>query len=1085
MTDDYKTKAQLIDELATLHQRVLELEAVEETLQQRTAQMAATQEVALELVAQLDLGVLLHSIVSRAVELLGGSVSGLALYRPEHDALEAVTSAGDALMPIGTIFHRGEGLSGQIWETGEPLILDRYENRIEPTDASQEPPIVAALGVPICWGPADAGADFLGTLVVKVEPPRTFSAADVELLNVFASQAAIAIRNARLYEEVWRRSVEQETVSRLVQALNTFDLHDAFPVLTGGLRDLTGCDRVSIALPHEDGEHFVMSVLDTPSPALADGAVIPMSFSAAYDDLAAGRPHLTADLSTEINFPSERILYQAGLRSRVNLPLFIGREGIGSLNLGSCQPNQFREHQLPVLQQIADALARAIHSSHLFEAERRQRQQAETLREAVLVLTTALERDEVITRILAQLQQVVPYDSSSVQLLVTDPDDGQKDVPDNRLVIVGGHGFPNLPDLLGISFSIGGDNPNTEVIHTREPVIVGDAPAVYGDFHQEPHDQAGIRSWLGVPMLIGDRLIGMIALDKKDPDFYTHEHARMAEAFAAQAAIAVENARLFQAEREQRALAEALASAAAAVNSTLAPEEVLDRILDQVRRIANGDTFSIMLLSSDGTARMARWRGHERMGLTENQVIRTAIPITEYPEMERLVQTGDPLTIADTTTSHVRILPESWDWLRSYVSIPIRVADRTVGILNVGSTQPSQFAPADVRRLQALASHAATAIENARLHRQLEEYADQLEHRVQERTAQLVTQFARSEAILRSTTDGIVVTDANGEILQTNPVAHTWLTHSLSLRNAQHLRQAIRDLARRADETPELVLELTDFDLALSAAPVTGEGSERPSAVVVAIHDVSPIKALDRMKTLLIANISHELRHPVTTIRTYAYLIQRTSPDNEKWPHYLDALTEETDRQVQLVEDILQMSRIYTGQLAINPLPTSLDDLIELVIGSHQAVARERGVVLEYRPTPSPRGENDEGLGLTVQVDPKQMAQALRYLVGDAIRYTPEGERVLLATEQYKDQDGLTWVRVAVSDAGEEIPPGDLPYAFERFLREEEPRSTRVSETSLRLMIVKGIVELHAGRITVDSEPGKGTTFIVWLPSMR
>jgi two-component system sensor histidine kinase SenX3 len=169
--------------------------------------------------------------------------------------------------------------------------------------------------------------------------------------------------------------------------------------------------------------------------------------------------------------------------------------------------------------------------------------------------------------------------------------------------------------------------------------------------------------------------------------------------------------------------------------------------------------------------------------------------------------------------------------------------------------------------------------------------------------------------------------------------------------------------------------------------------------------------------------------------------------------------------------------------LTIDPLPTSLDDLIEIVIASHQTAARERGVSLTYRPVPSLQEENDGDLGLTVQVDPKQMTQALSYLVGDAIRYTPEDERVLIATERYIDHNGLAWVRVAVSDAGEEIPPGDLPYAFERFLREEEPRSTRVSETSLRLMIVKGIIELHAGRITVDSEPGKGTTFIVWLPS--
>lgn len=343
----------------------------------------------------------------------------------------------------------------------------------------------------------------------------------------------------RAEEEIRRRSLERQIVSRIARALNTLDVRSAFPVLVEGLRQLTNCDRVSLALPDEAGEYFVMSNLDSSSVALGEGTTMPISATAAAEGIRAGRPHLTTDLSTELDFPGERALYEAGFRSRVNLPLLVGGQVIGALNLASRQPGHFCEDQLPVWQQIADALAIAVANSRLFKAEQRQRQEADTLREAALALTTALDRDEVIERILAQLQQVVPYDSSSVQL-----------IQDDQLVIVGGRGFPNLPDLLGIRFLIEGDNPNREVVRTQAPYIVEDAPAVYSDFRREPHAQAGIRSWLGVPMLVGDRLIGMIALDKREPGFYTRSHARLAEAFAAQAAIAIENARLYEQARQ-------------------------------------------------------------------------------------------------------------------------------------------------------------------------------------------------------------------------------------------------------------------------------------------------------------------------------------------------------------------------------------------------------------------------------------------------------------------------------------------------------------------------------------------------------
>ncbi len=184
----------------------------------------------------------------------------------------------------------------------------------------------------------------------------------------------------------------------------------------------------------------------------------------------------------------------------------------------------------------------------LLAAERAAYERAETLHAATRALGASLDLQTVLDVILSELQKVLPYDSASVQQLC-----------DDRLVIIGGHGFPNLSELVGLEFDLlAGDNPNREVIRTRAPFIVDDAPARYADFRHEPHNQAGIRAWLGVPLLFGERLIGMITLDKRTPGFYTEEHARLRSAFAAQAAVAIENARLY-AESQKRA--EALSAA--------------------------------------------------------------------------------------------------------------------------------------------------------------------------------------------------------------------------------------------------------------------------------------------------------------------------------------------------------------------------------------------------------------------------------------------------------------------------------------------------------------------------------------------
>ena len=172
-----------------------------------------------------------------------------------------------------------------------------------------------------------------------------------------------------------------------------------------------------------------------------------------------------------------------------------------------------------------------------------RRQEAETLRAAMQALSSTLDLGQVLDLILSELRKVVPYDSASIQV-----------VHDGESEIIGAYGLRRGDEVIGLRFSLTpGLTPNAEVAATRAPVILDDAPVSYPHFNSEPFIADPIHSWLGVPLIFGDRLTGMLTLDKHQASFFTAEHARLAAAFAAQAAIALENARLYEEARRELA----------------------------------------------------------------------------------------------------------------------------------------------------------------------------------------------------------------------------------------------------------------------------------------------------------------------------------------------------------------------------------------------------------------------------------------------------------------------------------------------------------------------------------------------------
>ena len=216
------------------------------------------------------------------------------------------------------------------------------------------------------------------------------------------------------------------------------------------------------------------------------------------------------------------------------------------------------------------------------------RLQAETLFAVTQVLGKTLSLEETIEAILEELQRVVPYDSCSVQV-----------IHGNRLVIVGERGLEDLGGLIGVGFDLDDEtNPGIQVVRSKQPTVLGDVSG-HPHFAAQLHGGGRIRGWICVPMIHSGRVIGVISIDKFEPDFYDEELAEVATAFAAEAAIAIENARLLETERAAREQSETLRAAAQSLGSTLGIPEVFDLILSELRKVVPYESASVQQLHGD------------------------------------------------------------------------------------------------------------------------------------------------------------------------------------------------------------------------------------------------------------------------------------------------------------------------------------------------------------------------------------------------------------------------------------------------------------------------------------------------------
>ena len=602
--------------------------------------------------------------------------------------------------------------------------------------------------------PLKAKGELVGIFAVGPKlSEEAYSQDDQLTLTTLANQTAVAIENARLYSETRRRLEEMATLRETALDISAqLEMSSVLRSIIERVTKLLGAKGGDIYLYDEAKGELRIAVSHNPWGDYT-GRTLKLGEGLAGKVVLEGKAMSVADYAA---WPGHSPKYIGEpFKAVASVPLKWRGRIIGALNVADdAEDRVFDENDLRLLELFAPQAALAIENARLFEAEAKRRREAETLRQASLALTAALDRNQVIERILIQLQRVVPYDSASVQILEKD-----------KLVIIGGRGFPNLEELLGISFPVNGNNPNRVVMRTLKPFILEDAPAVYEDFKKEPFAAMGIRSWLGVPLLIGHRPVGMITLDKCQPGFYTEEHARLAQAFAAHAAIAIENARLYQQIQDQLKELQALQEITATLQSSLSLQEVLNRIVKAI--VGLGYNAAMLAQYEEGTERfVVRAYSIDPAILEMGEALAGAKMMGAYVTLDQTENLGVRMALAGeigvthslhdlfrpVVSAEVCQIAQEMAGTETMATIPLLAKGRLVGNMVVG-TEREEITESELESLRAFANQAALAIENAQLYEESVRAAERIAglfEEAQARVRELAALTKVGEAINRA-----------------------------------------------------------------------------------------------------------------------------------------------------------------------------------------------------------------------------------------------------------------------------------------------------------------------------------------------
>jgi signal transduction histidine kinase len=828
------------------------------------------------------------------------------------------------------------------------------------------------------------------------------------------------------------------------------------------------------------------------------------------------------DIRAQNDFPT---LGLAGARWRTYLaaPLRLQGDLIGTLGARRIEVRPFTPAQIKLLETFADQAVIAIENVRLFNELKESLEQQTATSKILGVIASSLTDVKPVLNVVAENAVRVCGAEDALIWLV----DG------GGLRLVAKHG--SLPSReIGAESPLRPESPLGRAVIERQTIHIHDLPAVETEFPGALGLKTGDHTVLVAPLLREGNAIGVIHIRRKEVRPFSDKQVALLKTFADQAAIAIENVRLFkELEKRNAELREALEHQTATAEvlgiisrSPTDVQPVLDAIVESAARVCGIDDVALRLREDN----MMVSRAH----FGSIPIIHVELSV-DRPEFHWMRDHGT-LHLPDVHAQNDFPTVGTAGNFRTWLAAPLRQQGELIGTLNARRTEVRPFTPAQIKLLETFADQAVIAIENVRLFRELDERTNELGRSVGELKAlgevgqavsstldlQTVLSTIVGRAVQLSGTDcGIIYEydeptqefhlrasyQMEQELVQAYQTTPLRIGQGATGRAAEtRLPYQIPDLCQE-HELPTRGMRPLLFRLgyqSLLAVPLLLEqktmgaltvyrrqtGSFASEVVnllqtfatqsVLAIQNARlfreiedksrQIEAANRHKSEFLANMSHELRTPLNAIIGFSEVLgERMFGElNEKQAEYTEDILSSGRHLLSLINEILDLSKVEAGRMELElaqfDLPLAIDNARTFV----RERATKHGINLDVTI--------DERLGDFVG-DERKIKQILLNLLSNAVKFTPEGGRIGINARQ---ADGV--VEISVSDTGVGIAPEDQPKIFEEFRQVGSDYTHKVEGTGLGLTLAKKFVELHGGKIWVESEVGKGSQFTFTLP---
>jgi GAF domain-containing protein len=1070
-----------------------------------------------------DVQPVLQAVAERAAHLCNAQTSGVLVVDGDQLRRGATYSMdGELLDPVRPVPLSRTSITGRAIVDQQtihyPDILPVIESEFPDARENQRAMrFRAVLAVPLVREAAPYGGIFLHR-----REPRAFSADEIKLVQTFAQQAAIAIDNVRLFNETKEALDQQTAISEILRVISGSPT-DVLPVLDAiAERAARLCDASAASMYLIDGDMLKHLASKGPSP----DPVTHVDSLPINRDSITGRAVLerktiqVPDLLAEAGeYPlSHDIAKRFGHRTVVVVPLLREGRAFGTILLRREEVRPFSEREISLLRTFGDQAAIAIENVRLFNETKEALDQQRASGEVLAAISNSISDTKPVFDVI--LQSCQRLFAGHIVGITLAGDDGLLDI------IGVGRGFDELKRMF--PQPLARDTASGMAILDRKLMVYPDVDV--SDMPMKSREgcrAVGMQSTAFAPMLFEGRGVGVLWVGRPFKGQFSDKQLTLLKTFAEQAVIAIQNARLFNETKEALEQQKASGEVLAAISNSIADATpVFDKIVASCQSLFGGSMVGINLIGDDGLFHRAVYHGPGREEL---------VTMGPFPSDERtssgLAISGRrivhfPDTEADGVPEHTRKSARAAGF-KAVVFAPMLWEGKGIGVIVVGRPYVGPFSDKEIALLKTFADQAVIAIQNARLFNETKEALDQqrasgeILSTISSSIADTAPVFDRILTSCERLFDGklvaIFTVGDDGLLRRTTPhgpdkdeIAKMFPA-PVDDQSAAGVAILRRSVLHFPDVEPDDTVPPTTHKRcqllgikALIVAPMLWEGkgigaisvgrdrvgsfSDKEVALlktfadqaVIAIQNArlfreiqdksAQLEVANKHKSEFLANMSHELRTPLNAIIGFSeVLIERLFGElNPKQEDYIRDIHSSGRHLLTLINDILDLSKVEAGRMELELSTFQLSSALSNAMILVRERAQRHSILLGQQV--------DATLGEIV-ADERKFKQILLNLLSNAVKFTGDGGRVDV-TARREDGNAV----IAVHDTGIGIASEDQAAVFEEFRQVGRDYTRKQEGTGLGLALTKKFVELHGGRIWVESEPGKGATFTFTLP---